>query len=324
MTPDIIRTPEVIAAEIITIRDNAAKVLLSASIEIGDRLKEAKGKVPFGEWSAWLEDNFSYSQSTANNLMAIATEYKDSQINMLSEKSKAELYGKLSYSQAVALLPLSESEREEFVETHDVENMSVRDINAALKAQKEAEDKVAELESKISESDKSYRDKIDKLNAYIEEQKEAIRLAQKVEVVGMTDEQVEIERKKAAAEAKKQLDRQIADLTAELKEARADAEKIEEEAAKLRKESSEKLEAEISKRLEKVEAEKNAEIEALKKKASLGTDKNLAKFGVLFEEYQRKFSELIATLEKIEDDTIKDKLRTGLLQVAKAQAEKMK
>lgn len=324
MTPDIIRTPEVIAAEIITIRDNAAKVLLSASIEIGDRLKEAKEKVPFGEWSAWLEDNFSYSQSTANNLMAIATEYKDSQINMLSEKSKAELYGKLSYSQAVALLPLSESEREEFVETHDVENMSVRNINAALKAQKEAEDKVAELENKMSESDKSYRDKIDKLNAYIEEQKEAIRLAQKVEVVGMTDEQVEIERKKAAAEAKKQLDRQIADLTAELKEAKADAEKIEEEAAKLRKESSEKLEAEISKRLEKVEAEKNAEIEALKKKASLGTDKNLAKFGVLFEEYQRKFSELLATLEKIEDDTIKDKLRAGLSQVAKAQAEKMK
>lgn len=324
MTPDIIRTPEVIAAEIITIRDNAAKVLLSASIEIGDRLKEAKEKVPFGEWSAWLEDNFSYSQSTANNLMAIATEYKDSQINMLSEKSKAELYGKLSYSQAVALLPLSETEREEFVETHDVENMSVRDINAALKAQKEAEDKVAELENKMSESDKSYRDKIDKLNAYIEEQKEAIRLAQKVEVVGMTDEQVEIERKKAAAKAKKQLDRQIADLTAELKEAKADAEKIEEEAAKLRKESSEKLETEISKRLEKVEAEKNAEIEALKKKASLGADKNLAKFGVLFEEYQRKFSELIATLEKIEDDTIKEKLRTGLSQIAKAQAEKMK
>ena len=324
MTPDIIRTPEVIAAEIITIRDNAAKVLLSASIQIGDRLKEAKEKVPYGEWANWLESNFAYSQSTANNLMAIATEYKDSQINMLSEKSKEELYGKLTYSQAVALLPLSEAEREEFVETHDVENMSVRDINAALKAQKEAEGKVAELENKISESDKSYRDKIDKLNAYIEEQKEAIRLAQKVEVVGMTDEQVEIERKKAAAEAKKQLDRRIADLTAELKEAKADAEKIEEEAAKLRKESSEKLEAEISKRLEKVEAEKNAEIEALKKKASLGTDKNLAKFGVLFEEYQRKFSELIATLEKIEDDTIKEKLRAGLSQVAKAQAEKMK
>ena len=77
MTPDIIRTPEVIAAEIITIRDNAAKVLLSASIQIGDRLKEAKEKVPYGEWANWLESNFAYSQSTANNLMAIATEYKD-------------------------------------------------------------------------------------------------------------------------------------------------------------------------------------------------------------------------------------------------------
>lgn len=324
MTPDIIRTPEVIAAEIITIRDNAAKVLLSASIQIGDRLKEAKEKVPYGEWANWLESNFAYSQSTANNLMAIATEYKDSQLNMLSAKSKEELYGKLTYSQAVALLPLSEAEREEFVESHDVENMSVRDINAALKAQKAAEDKAAELESKMSDAEKSYQAEIDKLNAYIDNQKKEIEEAKKVEVIGLTEKQVEIEKQKAVAKIKKENDKQVAKLVEELKQAKADALKTEEEISKAREEMSKNMEAEISKRLEKATAEKAAEIEALKKKAAIGADKALAKFSVLFEDYQRIFSEMLSSLGKIEDDEIKSKLRQGLEKLAKAQVERIK
>ena len=139
------RTAEVIASEILVIRENAAKVLLSASIEIGNRLIEAKELIPYGEWGAWLEDNFEYSQSTANNLMAIANEYQDKQYDMLSTASKAEIFGKLTYSQAVALLPLSVDERAEFVQSHDMEGMSVRDIQAELRLRKQAEEELENL-----------------------------------------------------------------------------------------------------------------------------------------------------------------------------------
>ena len=140
----------------------------------------------------------------------------------------------------------------------------------------------------------------------------------------MTEKQVEIEKQKAVAKIKKENDKQVAKLVEELKQAKADALKTEEEISKAREEMSKNMEAEISKRLEKATAEKAAEIEALKKKAAIGADKALAKFSVLFEDYQRIFSEMLSSLGKIEDDEIKSKLRQGLEKLAKAQVERIK
>ncbi|MBQ9995610.1 MAG: DUF3102 domain-containing protein, partial [Clostridia bacterium] len=71
----ILRTPDVIAAEINTIKRTTAKYVLEQSIEIGRLLCEAKEAVPHGEWGHWLEENCAYSTSNANNLMRIYTEY---------------------------------------------------------------------------------------------------------------------------------------------------------------------------------------------------------------------------------------------------------
>lgn len=133
----ILRTPDVIAAEINTIKRTTAKYVLEQSIEIGRLLCEAKEAVPHGEWGHWLEERCAYSASNANNLMRIYTEYGESgdQLSFFAE-NKLELYGDLNRSQAIALLALPPTERAEFVKTNDVPSMSVSELEAKIKEAK--------------------------------------------------------------------------------------------------------------------------------------------------------------------------------------------
>ena len=133
----ILRTPDVIAAEINTIKRTTAKYVLEQSIEIGRLLCEAKEAVPHGEWGHWLEENCAYSTSNANNLMRIYTEYgeNDEQLSFFAE-NKLELYGDLNRSQAIALLALPPAERAEFVKENDVPAMSVSELEAKIREAK--------------------------------------------------------------------------------------------------------------------------------------------------------------------------------------------
>lgn len=133
----ILRTPDVIAAEINTIKRTTAKYVLEQSIEIGRLLCEAKEAVPHGEWGHWLEENCAYSTSNANNLMRIYTEYgeDDEQLSFFTE-NKLELYGDLNRSQAIALLALPPAERAEFVKENDVPAMSVSELEAKIREAK--------------------------------------------------------------------------------------------------------------------------------------------------------------------------------------------
>ena len=125
---DIIRTPEMIAGEINLIKEQVRSTALQASIEIGRRLQEAKGMVPVGDWHTWLADNVDYSVRTAQNLMALAAE---------CDAGRGASLEKFPYSKAVLLLSMSQDERDEFVEDHDVDGMSVRELKAQLDALKE-------------------------------------------------------------------------------------------------------------------------------------------------------------------------------------------
>lgn len=133
----ILRTPDVIAAEINTIKRTTAKYVLEQSIEIGRLLCEAKETVPHGEWGHWLEENCAYSTSNANNLMRIYTEYGEDyeQLSFFAE-NKLELYGDLNRSQAIALLALPPAERAEFVKENNVSAMSVSELEEKIKEAK--------------------------------------------------------------------------------------------------------------------------------------------------------------------------------------------
>ena len=143
---DIIRNPAMIAGEINTIKEQVRTTALSASVEIGRRLLEAKALVPAGEWVQWLKDNVDYSVRTAQNLMALCQEYDGQQTQALA---------RLSYTQAVMLLALPQEEREDFAETHDLDALSTRELQKeiqALKAEK------AEMQITMDELIKSQAD----------------------------------------------------------------------------------------------------------------------------------------------------------------------
>lgn len=135
----IARTPELIAAEINSIKTQTRQIMLNSSIEIGRRLVEAKSLMEHGEWGEWLESSVEYSKSTANNLMRIFDAYGADQMTLLLDSNaKNEIFGSLSYTQAVALLGLPEGEREAFITEHDMDSMSTRELQQAIKERDEA------------------------------------------------------------------------------------------------------------------------------------------------------------------------------------------
>jgi hypothetical protein len=130
-----------VTAEIRAYQDAARRMAISYSIEIGRRLIEAKEMVGHGEWGAYLREELGFSQSTANNHMAMFRAYAADQMRLDGDNLKNQAFGNLTYTQALALLALpSEEEREAFVETHDVTAMSTRELREELRRRNEKED----------------------------------------------------------------------------------------------------------------------------------------------------------------------------------------
>ncbi|MBQ7332915.1 MAG: DUF3102 domain-containing protein, partial [Clostridia bacterium] len=128
----IIRTPDIIAGEINFIKMQTATTCLNAAIEIGKLLVEAKNTVAHGEWGKWLETNVDYSQSTANNLMKLFSSYGEKQQLSVFDENCVDIFGALTPSQALVLSALPEEKRVEYVQTHDVENESVREMKKQI------------------------------------------------------------------------------------------------------------------------------------------------------------------------------------------------
>lgn len=138
------KTPDILAAEIRTIKSQTGRMVLNASIEVGRRLTEAKAKLPHGRWGEYLKNEVEYSPSQAQNLMRVFREYGSDQQSLFGGEAKSQTFGHLTFSQALSLLVIpDEEEREKFVLENDVEHMSVRELNEALKAREEAEEKAA-------------------------------------------------------------------------------------------------------------------------------------------------------------------------------------
>lgn len=150
-----IRTPQIVAAEINSIKQQTMTMVLCNSIEIGHRLLEAKSLVGHGEWGTWLKTSVDYSQRTASNLMRIFEEYGANQIALFGDNSKSQTLANLSYSQAVALLGVAEEDREEFVKENDLENLSVRQLQEAIKERDKALKENKDLGIKLKNTEKT-------------------------------------------------------------------------------------------------------------------------------------------------------------------------
>ena len=292
------RTPEIIAAEICQIADQTRKMVLNNSIEIGKRLCEAKEMIPHGEWAEWLERSVNFKQSTANNLMKIYTEYGDIQGQLWGASAKSQTFGNLTYSKAVALLAVPAEEREEFTEKNDVENMSTRELKEAIKARDEALAAKEKAEEQMQTMQRKAEDALDAATKSWETEREKI-----------LKENTKISNDLEFANKKLEMEKELHDKLKNAAEFKN--EKQEEEIERLK----EQLAAAEAKSAEKPEAAQ-AEIKILKAKLeeaqkSAG-DEEIVKFKIQFQNVQDEFYGLMDTVDKITDETAREKRKRAI------------
>lgn len=292
-----------IAYEINFIKQQTLETVLTASVQIGERLCNAKELVPHGQWSTWLKEKVDYSQSTADNLMRIYKEYGDEQIS-LSGKSKSQTFANLTYSQAVALFALPEHEREEFVESNDVTDMTTKELKEAIaakkeaiKAQESAEKEAAALKRELD----TLKNSADKQDNRFKKQVEQAKIENDSLKNTNNNLLTENDKLKSELEAANIKMQEIAAKPAELSE---------DEKEEIRRQVEEKysgqieqltLDAETAKqRAEQIAVEK-AELE---RKAAHMANSDLIKIQTMFEQMQTQLKGMKVLIEKLPNDKI--------------------
>ena len=254
------KTPDILAAEIRTIKSQTGRMVLNASIEVGRRLTEAKAKLPHGSWGEYLKNEVDYSPSQAQNLMRVFREYGSDQQSLFGGEAKSQTFGRLTFSQALSLLKVpDEDEREKFVLENDVEHMSVRELNEALKARDEAQEKAAAAE-----------DEARKLRQEAERLQEQLTGQAQVYEAKLASAGVEADQARGAAKAAQDaLDKQrdkAQRLQDALSEANTSAQTAEEEHARLAQELEELRNRPAEADTEAVEAARQAAIAEMTEK----------------------------------------------------------
>ena len=320
------RTPEVVAAEIRTFTAS----MLNNIIEIGRRMVEVKEMLPHGEFMGWVEENTGYSQSTANNFMRLFAEYGDRQGSLFGAEVNSQTFANLTYSKALALLALPSGEREEFVESHDVSDMTTKELKEAIRERDEAK-AAAEKAAADAQAAEESRSKMEADMALLKEQsaldhETADKLRDRVRELESrpVDVAVQIDEaaiQKAADEARASAEAEwsakVKEAEDKLAKAREKAEKAEEKAKK----AGEQTNGEVANL--KAEAEQlRAELEKAKReqaKASISGDADLAAFQLLFEAAQTDVNKMRGLLLKVrgrEDSELGEKLTAALLALA--------
>lgn len=312
----ILRTPDIIAAEINTIKRTTAKYVLEQSIEIGRLLCEAKEAVPHGEWGHWLEENCAYSTSNANNLMRIYTEYgEDDQLSFFAE-NKLELYGDLNRSQAIALLALPPAERAEFVKENDVPAMSVSELEAKIREAKAETEAVvraemgAELEKAKADVSEQKR-RADKNAADLEKMKKNPEL-KKV--------QQELMEAKNSVETLREVSEKSAQEVERLKTERdaLQMQLAEPVVAEITEEQREAIIAEANSQMSAEMAAKDAELAKLR----LAANPMVSKFSAYLDQMQIAFHNMEEIILNAEPE-VEEKLSRALEKVVTAMAERV-
>lgn len=298
------RTIETITDEILDAKRTGGEAILT----IGRCLIEAKDMLPHGEWLPWLNEQVELSERTAQKFMKLAREWSNP--NTLAD---------LGASKALMLLALPEGEREQFVEDHNVIDMSARQLEQAIRERDEARRTAAQAQADASAAEQA-RAKMEAdmavVNASLaaareEKQKadqEAARLEQELAALKARPVEVAVETvvdpeaiEKAKAEA-------VAEIKAKLDKAREAKAKADEK----RKQAEASVEI-LKKSLENMERNE--------KKAALSSDKDVAQFEVLFNQGQELANKMRGLLLKArgrEDSSAAQGMEKALRALAEA------
>ena len=109
-------------------------------LQLGRVFIEAKTMLKHGEFAAWCDENAGCSIRTAQNMMSAYTRFGD----------KPEFL-KIGKSKLFKMLTLPEGTEDQFVKENDVEHMSSREVDRAIKEARGDTEAVAAEEAKESE-----------------------------------------------------------------------------------------------------------------------------------------------------------------------------
>lgn len=280
--PPADRTIEAITGEILDAKRTGGEAILT----IGRCLIEAKDMLPHGEWLPWLNERVEFSERTARNFMRLAREWTNRQT-----------LADLGASKALTLLALPAEEREQFMEDHDVIDMSARQLEKAIRERDEARKAAEEAKAEANTAEQArakMAEDMTLLNARLagarEDREQAVESAKKLEaeLAELKNRPVEV-----AVET-------VADPEA-LEKARAEAMaemqgKL--DRAKERQKRAEAQAKEAQADLERTQAQLQ-DSERARKNAVLASDEDMATFQVLFQQAQDQANKMRGILLKL-------------------------
>ena len=306
----VVRDISTITGEIKEIVRQAQNMALLYAIEIGRRLTEAKEMLPHGEWGDWLKTEVNFSQSTANNFMKVFVEYGSAQQSFFGVETNSQALGNLSYTKALRLLLIPAEERESFAEEVGAADMSVRELEAAIKerndaiaAKESAEKHVAEIEARMAELESAEK------NAGDAEAKAAALKAKVDELTAALE--AEKRKKPSAPPPAKYSDKDIKEMKESAKKAGAETAKKELQAKLDEMQKAADAAADKARDAERKRAEAETALADAKKALAI-SDPAVAEFKALFDSIQRTAALLKTKLEAVQDTATKDKLKAAL------------
>lgn len=329
------RTLDIVAAEI----RSYTWSMLTNIIEIGRRLVEAKEMLPHGEFMSWCTENFGYSKSQTNNFMRLYEAYGSEQKSMFGAELNRQTFGTLNYSKALALLALpSAEERETFIEENNVDEMTTRELQQAIREKQEAERKLGDEKKQREQAEdllKTQDQMLVEARAQIEElaklNKELENRPHEVAVETVRDEEAiaaaaKEAREKAEAEAVKQANKLNREHDKTLKELHEKLEALKKERDMLVKEA-ETTGSDADTKIAAAEAEAariRTELEEAQKKLK-ASSADVAKFGVWFTQVQNDFNRMMEALREVNerDPETGEKLKRGAVTLLKNQVARL-
>lgn len=283
---------------------------LMMATEIGRRLITVKDRLPHGSFENWCSDNLNFSKRKAERMMLIAKKADDEN----SILAKTTTLSDLSISKAFAILSAPEDIAAEVVETSDIDDMTVRELQEQIdklkEEKKEAEEKadwaqtqldleIETGEEKVREAQEKKDQELAKAKAQITSLKEHIEEL-KGEVKGSSDQE-EIEK----------LKKQIEKLEAAAKQKETEVENSVKIAVSNSKAEWEKASTKEKEETEQELARLRAEADKLRKDAKLANNSTMLEFKFQVNAFQTQFNEILKTIGEAELEA-SEKMATAL------------
>ena len=310
LTPAGGRDIETITGEILEAKRAGGEAILT----IGRCLIEAKEQLPHGEWLPWLNERVEFSERTARNFMRLAREW-----------SNRQALADLGAAKALTLLALPPEEREQFVEEHNVVDMTSRQLQQAIKERDEARAAAEHAQADAAAAEQArakMADDMRLLNARLEGSREdrdqAIRDREKaIQDADRLEKELEELKNRPVDVAvetvvdQKAIDKARAEAIAEM-QAKLDVAKAAKSKAEEKRKAAEEALAAAREQLERLRKEE--------KRAELSADKDLAQFELLFGQAQETVNKMHGILLKVKsrDEDAAGRLGKALRALAEA------